>query len=117
MILNINKLWYTEIIHPTNAKGNEYLNIFSSGNSKFIENKKTKGYINILWYQHNEQGMKFIISEKKRLPNVETKEITKAEKTKVKPIEFDLCSLDEEKSIKIKLHHQLQLLILRECYF
>ena len=45
---------------------------------KLIKNIKTNGYIKILWYQHKLQGIKCIISEKKRLPNVANKEIIKA---------------------------------------
>ena len=58
-----------------------YLNTLSSGNKRFIKNIRTKEYINILWYQHKEQGIKCMISEKNRLPRVDTKDIIKAKKT------------------------------------
>ena len=74
----------------------KYLNILSSGNNKLIENKKTNGYIKILWYQHKEQGIKFIISEKNKLPRVEIKDIKKAKKIKVKLFESDLLSKSKD---------------------
>ena len=80
-----------------------------------MQNKKTKGYINILWYQHNEQGIKFIISEKKRLPRVAINEIKKDKKIKVELEESNL--IEESKDIKIKLPRQLLLLILHEQNF
>ena len=52
----------------------------------------TNGYINILWYQHIEQGINSMISEKNKLPNVAIDAVIKDKNTKF-DVEFKIIPI------------------------
>ena len=54
------------------ASGRAYRTMFLSTGKRPTSKMNTSGNMNTLWYQHNAQGGRSIISLKNRLPNVDT---------------------------------------------
>jgi len=55
--------------------------MFSSNGKSPAKKTRTRGNMNILWYQHNAQGGNSIISLKNKLPSAETQAIIQHIKT------------------------------------
>jgi hypothetical protein len=73
---------------PRETRGRvSFKRALSRGNSP-TKRIRTKGYMQIRWYQHRIQGGKSMTSLKKRLPRVAIKERIQAPKTRVHLLSF-----------------------------
>jgi len=66
------------MIQPTSTRGKENLTTLLETGNKPASNTTTNGYMQMRWYQHSTQGGNFMISLKKRLPNVARQAINQA---------------------------------------